>query len=114
MVITETKANHSGGYTTAKNLSVSKTCHVPLSINYSLTMMSHAVHKSSYCLLRHGIPLFLKGDPQVIEVLGYRVTSLNKVTQLIHRFSTGFRSGESAFHMSTPDSSSRSLMMRPQ
>ena len=58
-------------------------CHVTLSINYSLTTTSHAVHKSTYCLLRHDIPLFLKGSPQVIEVLGNRVSSLNSVTQLI-------------------------------
>ncbi|KAJ8351211.1 hypothetical protein SKAU_G00226870 [Synaphobranchus kaupii] len=50
---------------------------------HSLTTTSHAVHKSTYCLLRHGIPLFLKGGPQVIEVLGYRVTSLYTVSQLI-------------------------------
>uniref|UniRef100_A0A667Z024 Uncharacterized protein n=1 Tax=Myripristis murdjan TaxID=586833 RepID=A0A667Z024_9TELE len=55
-----------------QKMSVSITCHVPLSINYSLTTTSHAVHKSTYCLLRHGIPLFLKGGPQDIEVLGYR------------------------------------------
>ncbi len=36
-----------------------------LSINYILTTTSHAVHKSTYWLLKHGIPLFLKGCPQV-------------------------------------------------
>ncbi|XP_062844406.1 uncharacterized protein LOC134303073 [Trichomycterus rosablanca] len=34
-----------------------------------LTTTSHAVHKSTYCLLRRGIPLFLNGGPQIIEVL---------------------------------------------
>lgn len=41
-----------------------------------------AVHKLTYCLLRHGIPAFSKG-PQVIEVVWIRVTSLYTVTQLI-------------------------------
>ena len=110
----ETKANNSGGYTTAKHVSVSVTCHVPLSINYSLTTASHAVHKSTYCLLRHGIPLFLKGGPQVIEALGLRAST--RRLSWPHRFSMGFRCGESAGHFiwGTPVSSSCSLMIRPR
>ncbi len=61
-----------------------------LSIHYSMTMMSQAFHKSTYCLLRHGIPLFLKDCPQVTEVLGCRVSTLCTTIQLIHRFSIGF------------------------
>ncbi len=54
-----------------------------LSIHYSMAMMSQAFHKSTYCLLRHGIPLFLKNCPQVTEVLGCRVSTLCTTTQLI-------------------------------
>ncbi|MED6264445.1 hypothetical protein CHARACLAT_015051 [Characodon lateralis] len=48
-----------------QNVNVPTTCHVPMSINYSLTMTPHAVHKSIYCLLRYPT---LEGDSQVIEV----------------------------------------------
>lgn len=39
--------------------------------------------KSTYCLLRHGIPLFLKRGPLVIETLVYRAMSFYTATQLI-------------------------------
>ncbi len=57
----ETKANNSVGYTTTKT-----------------------------CVMRHGIPLFLKDCPRVTEVLGCRVSTLCTTIQLIHRFSIGF------------------------
>lgn len=56
---------------TTKTVTVSITCHVPLSINYSMTTTSQAVQKSAYCALRHFIPLFLKGGPRVIEDQSY-------------------------------------------
>lgn len=87
----ETKGNNNGSYTTTKNSNVSISRHVPLSINYSLTTTSHAVHKATYCLLRHGIPLFLKGSPKVIEVLGCRVSSLYTATQLIPQVFNGIQ-----------------------
>ncbi|KAK5622933.1 hypothetical protein CRENBAI_022099 [Crenichthys baileyi] len=83
----ESKPNKSGRYTTTKNGYVLILCHVPLSINYSLRTTSQAVHKFTYCLLRHGLLLFLNPGLQVIEVLGYKG----------FRVSIGFRS-ESAGH----------------
>lgn len=52
-------------YIPTKHVNVSVTCHVPLSINYSLTK-SHAVCKSTFCLLRHDITPFLKDVPHII------------------------------------------------
>lgn len=50
-------------------------------INFSqtvyVTTTSHGVHKSWYCLLRHVISLFLKGYPQVIEVLGCEIKTFD-------------------------------------
>lgn len=68
---------------------------VTLSINSSLTMTFPAVHNSSYCLLRRGVPLLLKDGPWVIKVLGSSITSLyssglklhssgGRVLQLLH------------------------------
>lgn len=49
---------------------VSRTCCVPFNISYiSLIMTYHAVHKSTYLLPKHGIPLSFKVVLQVIEVL---------------------------------------------
>ena len=52
-----------------KNSHISISRHVPLSIKYCLTTTSCAVHEATFCLLRYGIPFFLKDSPQVIEVL---------------------------------------------
>lgn len=50
-------------------------CPVPLSIKYSWTTMSNAIHKLTLYPLRHGIPLFLKGGPQVIGILDTKLPS---------------------------------------
>lgn len=70
-ILNRAKSSSSAGYARTKNKNISITCHVPLSINYSLTT-PRTVHKSTYCMLRKGIPLFLKGSPQVIEILRYQ------------------------------------------
>lgn len=82
------RLNNSGVYTATKNVNVSITCHFPLSINQSLTIMSRAVLKLTFCLLGHCIPLFLNGSPQVVEALEVRTSSSS------HRSSLGFRSGK--------------------
>ncbi|KAI4899194.1 hypothetical protein NFI96_005267 [Prochilodus magdalenae] len=46
-------------------------------------------NKSTYRLLRHGIPLFLKSSPPVNEVLGYRVMSLYIVTPVGFLWNSG-------------------------
>lgn len=56
---------------------------VPLSIKCSLTTTSHAVHKSTNCLLRHDFPVFLKGSPRVIEILECRVSSFFAAAHMI-------------------------------
>lgn len=67
-----------------KNISVSMMCHVTSSINYSLRTMPHAVHKLTYCLLWHSVPLFLKCGPQDIDVLGCKVTSLSRTPEVFN------------------------------
>lgn len=52
---------------TTKTVNVSITCLVTLSINYSVTTPSQAVHQSAYCLEAQISLLFLKGGPWVIE-----------------------------------------------
>lgn len=75
--------HHSGGHATTKTSQcLSDMSFVFLTINRTLTMTSHAVHKSSHCLLRHGIPLLSPGSFQVMEVLESRVTSLSMATEL--------------------------------
>lgn len=78
-----TKANNSGLCQNKKSQCLTTRCHVSLRscFNYSLTTTSHAIHKSTYCLLRH--PTLHEGQPWGHWSLGYRVTNLYWMSQLI-------------------------------
>lgn len=60
-------ANKNSGYTSTKM--DSRTCSVPLSNDYCLTTTSHAIHRLTYCAMRHGITLFFKAGPWSFKVL---------------------------------------------
>ena len=64
--------------------------------------------QETFCLMRYGIPLFLKGSPQV-EVLGYKVSSLYTASQLIPGVFTGIHA--IPFEVKQKQSISRFLMM---
>ena len=109
----EAKSNNSGWYATTKNVNVSTTCHMSLSINYSLTTTFHAVQVD---LLSADAwhPTLHEGQPSGHWGSGVQSHSTQWLSWS-HRFSLWFRSGETAGHSirGTLVSSSCSLTMRP-